>query len=88
MTRYVYEFAEGDKDQQDLVGGKGVDLVATTNLGLPGGQADRGSRRMHVGRVSVGRVIGPDGPAEHRLSRRTGRARTADPARRPGRAGR
>jgi pyruvate,orthophosphate dikinase len=34
-TRYVYDFAEGDKDQRDLLGGKGANLAEMTNLGLP-----------------------------------------------------
>ncbi|MCH7230391.1 pyruvate, phosphate dikinase [Glycomyces sp. L485] len=33
--RYVYEFAEGGKDQKDLLGGKGANLAEMTNLGLP-----------------------------------------------------
>nr|WP_216853132.1 PEP/pyruvate-binding domain-containing protein [Phytoactinopolyspora halotolerans] len=32
---YVYEFAEGDKDHKDLLGGKGANLAEMTNLGLP-----------------------------------------------------
>jgi hypothetical protein len=24
MTKYVYDFSEGDKDQKDLLGGKGA----------------------------------------------------------------
>ena len=32
---YVYDFAEGDKDQKDLLGGKGANLAEMTNLGLP-----------------------------------------------------
>ena len=32
---YVYEFSEGDKDQKDLLGGKGANLAEMTNLGLP-----------------------------------------------------
>ena len=35
MTRYVYDFAEGDKDQKDLLGGKGANLAEMTKLGLP-----------------------------------------------------
>lgn len=35
MTKYVYAFAEGDKDQKDLLGGKGANLAEMTNLGLP-----------------------------------------------------
>ncbi|KPJ63565.1 pyruvate phosphate dikinase, partial [candidate division KD3-62 bacterium DG_56] len=31
----VYLFSEGDKDQKDLLGGKGANLAEMTNLGLP-----------------------------------------------------
>ena len=35
MTKFVYDFNEGDKDQKDLLGGKGANLAEMTNLGLP-----------------------------------------------------
>ena len=35
MPKYVYEFSEGDKDQKDLLGGKGANLAEMTRLGLP-----------------------------------------------------
>ena len=35
MTRYVFDFTEGDKDQKDLLGGKGANLAEMTKLGLP-----------------------------------------------------
>lgn len=35
MTTYVYDFAQGNKDQKDLLGGKGANLAEMTNLGLP-----------------------------------------------------
>jgi pyruvate,orthophosphate dikinase len=34
-TQYVYDFTQGDKDQKDLLGGKGANLAEMTNLGLP-----------------------------------------------------
>ena len=34
-TQYVYDFSEGDKDQKDLLGGKGANLAEMTRLGLP-----------------------------------------------------
>ena len=34
-TKYVYAFAEGSRDQRDLLGGKGANLAEMTNLGLP-----------------------------------------------------
>src|SRR4051794_14032275 len=35
MTKYVYDFTEGDRDQKDLLGGKGANLAEMTRLGLP-----------------------------------------------------
>ncbi|MGO4256100.1 pyruvate, phosphate dikinase [Marmoricola sp. RAF53] len=35
MTAFVHDFADGDKDQKDLLGGKGANLAEMTNLGLP-----------------------------------------------------
>ena len=35
MPKYVYRFSEGDKDQKDLLGGKGANLAEMTRLGLP-----------------------------------------------------
>ena len=35
MTKFVYDFAEGNKEQKDLLGGKGANLAEMTNLGLP-----------------------------------------------------
>lgn len=32
---YVYPFAQGDRSQQDLLGGKGANLAEMTRLGLP-----------------------------------------------------
>ena len=33
--QYVFDFTEGDKDQKDLLGGKGANLAEMTKLGLP-----------------------------------------------------
>ncbi len=33
--KYVYLFRQGNKDQKDLLGGKGANLAEMTNLGLP-----------------------------------------------------
>ena len=33
--KWVYDFAEGNKDMKDLLGGKGANLAEMTNLGLP-----------------------------------------------------
>src|SRR4051795_2708618 len=35
MTKFVYAFPEGSKDQKELLGGKGANLAEMTNLGLP-----------------------------------------------------
>ena len=35
MTTFVYDFSQGDKDQKDLLGGKGANLAEMTRLGLP-----------------------------------------------------
>ena len=35
MGTFVFDFAEGNKDQKDLLGGKGANLAEMTNLGLP-----------------------------------------------------
>jgi pyruvate,orthophosphate dikinase len=35
MTKFVYDFTEGSKDQKDLLGGKGANLAEMANLGLP-----------------------------------------------------
>src|SRR5436189_1658513 len=34
-TKLVYRFNEGDKDQKDLLGGKGANLAEMTRMGLP-----------------------------------------------------
>src|ERR671914_1557484 len=34
MTKYVYDFSEGNKDMKDLLGGKGANLAEMTNMGL------------------------------------------------------
>ena len=35
MKKLVFDFTEGDKDQKDLLGGKGANLAEMTRLGLP-----------------------------------------------------
>lgn len=35
MSKYVYDFSEGNKDLKELLGGKGANLAEMTNLGLP-----------------------------------------------------
>ncbi len=35
MSKWVYDFEEGDASQKNLLGGKGANLAEMTNLGLP-----------------------------------------------------
>src|ERR1700761_2564168 len=35
VPKLVYDFTEGNKDEKDLLGGKGANLAEMTNLGLP-----------------------------------------------------
>jgi pyruvate,orthophosphate dikinase len=35
VTSYVFDFVQGNRDQRDLLGGKGANLAEMTNLGLP-----------------------------------------------------
>jgi len=35
MSKLVYAFSEGNRDQKDLLGGKGANLAEMTRLGLP-----------------------------------------------------
>src|SRR4051812_46996502 len=35
MSSFVFDFAQGNKDQRDRLGGKGANLAEMTNLGLP-----------------------------------------------------
>src|SRR5215472_7188800 len=35
VSKFVYDFSEGNKDMKDLLGGKGANLAEMTNLGLP-----------------------------------------------------
>jgi pyruvate,orthophosphate dikinase len=35
VSKYVYDFSEGNKEMKDLLGGKGANLAEMTNMGLP-----------------------------------------------------
>src|ERR1700727_2221016 len=35
VPKLVYDFTEGNRNQKDLLGGKGANLAEMTNLGLP-----------------------------------------------------
>jgi pyruvate,orthophosphate dikinase len=83
MPGYVYDFAEGDKDMRDLLGGKGANLCEMVRLGLPvppGFIVTTEACRAYLtsGREPAGLA---DQIAEHlrELETRTGR-RLGDPA--------
>lgn len=67
MTRYVYDFTEGDKDQRDLLGGKGANLAEMTRLGLPvppGFTVTTEACRAYLSSASAGAGALPDGLTE------------------------
>ncbi|MDE4996759.1 hypothetical protein NAH08_11440, partial [Francisella tularensis subsp. holarctica] len=35
MSKFVYDFSEGNKSMRDLLGGKGANLSEMLNIGLP-----------------------------------------------------
>ncbi|HEX6886746.1 MAG TPA: pyruvate, phosphate dikinase, partial [Candidatus Nanopelagicales bacterium] len=56
MVRYVYDFAEGDKDKKDLLGGKGANLSEMIRLGLnvpPGFTVTTEACRAYLGQGAV-----------------------------------
>ena len=63
VARYVYDFSEGDKDQKDLLGGKGANLAEMTRLGLPVPPGftvtTEACRRYLRARRGAGRAAGP-----------------------------
>ena len=67
MTKFVYDFSEGDRSQKDLLGGKGANLCEMTNLGLPvppGFVITTEACRAYLARVGEGARAGdamPDG---------------------------
>ena len=80
---YVYDFTEGDKDQKDLLGGKGANLAEMTNLGPPGAAGvhdlDRGLPRLPRGRRPARRARRRDRRAPAPPSRRRWDAGSATP---------
>ena len=59
MTKYVYEFADGNKDMKDLLGGKGANLAEMANMGLPVPPGFTITSAACRGYLATGRV--PDG---------------------------
>src|SRR5689334_4313716 len=82
MTAYVHDFADGDKDQKDLLGGKGANLAEMANLGLPvppGFTIDTDACRAYLieGRVPDGlgdEVTTHLAALEERMGKRLGQA--------------
>ncbi|WP_210650699.1 pyruvate, phosphate dikinase [Nocardioides sp. SYSU D00065] len=64
---WVYDFSEGNKDQKDLLGGKGANLAEMTNLGLPvppGFTISTETCRAYLAQVEEGEDGELDGLAE------------------------
>jgi pyruvate,orthophosphate dikinase len=64
MTKFVYDFAEGSKDQKDLLGGKGANLAEMANLGLPvppGFTISTDACRAYLGSAERGEPELPEG---------------------------
>ncbi len=83
MVRYVYDFAEGDKDQKDLLGGKGANLAEMIKIGLnvpPGFTVTTEACRVYLEGGSVPPELS-EGVTEqlHKLEEKLGRT-LGDPA--------
>ncbi len=64
---WVYEFSEGNKDQKDLLGGKGANLAEMTTLGLPvppGFTISTETCRAYLALAAEGQGGEPEGLAE------------------------
>ena len=64
---WVYEFSEGNKDQKDLLGGKGANLAEMTTLGLPvppGFTISTDTCRAYLALAADGQDGEPEGLAE------------------------
>ena len=90
MTTYVFDFAEGNRDQKDLLGGKGANLAEMTNLGLPvppGFTISTEACRAYLASASrAGRHgLFPDGLDDEVTAHLTGAREGARQAARPGR---
>jgi pyruvate,orthophosphate dikinase len=62
VSTYVHDFAEGNKDQRDLLGGKGANLAEMTRLGLPVPPGFTVTTEACTAYLTAGRE--PDGLAE------------------------
>ena len=84
MSKYVYAFAEGNKDLKDLLGGKGANLAEMAGMGLPvppGFTISTEACRAYLGTGGVpagagragGRAPGRPGGGDRAAARRPGR---------------
>ncbi|MFT4216787.1 MAG: pyruvate, phosphate dikinase [Micropruina sp.] len=60
MTKYVYEFSEGDGSMRNLLGGKGANLAEMTGLGMPVPQGFTISTEACTRYYADGEKIGDD----------------------------
>ena len=78
MTRYVYDFTQGDKDQKDLLGGKGANLAEMTRLGSAGPARLHHHHRGLPGVPGAGQRAGrAAGPGDHGAAATGGQASAA-----------
>ena len=76
--RYVYDFAEGDKDKKDLLGGKGANLSEMIKIGLnvpPGFTVTTDACRAYLNGGAVPRRWPSRSPSSWPASRRRSDAR-------------
>ncbi len=70
MTKYVYDFSEGNRDMKDLLGGKGANLAEMTNMGLPVPHGFTLTTEACLGYLAVGDwPVGVIDEAEEHLAR-------------------
>ncbi len=83
MVRYVYDFAEGDKDKKDLLGGKGANLAEMIKIGLnvpPGFTVTTDACRAYLASGSVPAELAAEVSDQlHKLEEKMGR-KLGDPA--------
>ena len=63
-TKYVYKFAEGNKDMRELLGGKGANLAEMTNAGMPVPQGFTVTTEACTRYYDDGKKIAPEIEAE------------------------
>ena len=86
VMTWVYDFAEGNKDKKDLLGGKGANLAEMTNLGLPvppGFTITTEACRAYLERRAASPTGWPRRSAEHLAALEQEMGKTARRRRRP-----